>query len=384
MCFGGFGGIGDGNSVSEAVANIFTPDDGASYVGGNLVDDATGASISSGGMTSTDNEISGSANTSRNDIQGPMPAGINFPNSPVKPSGALPSGNQYNRTFSTDQLGALTQVNTPRENIANILTLGDGAKYVKGQLIEEATGRSLTGGGMIKNKAGLNDYIYGVSDDFSNNAPPEQGAMSDDDYRSALDKFDTREDMLEQIPPSNAAYFGSFIPGQAIPVIGSYLGSKMLEGGINQRRAMMDKHQAALDAGATPFYTDDGVYAGYDTDDGKKENYELGGDNTSTQQSMGGDSYYGGDGDSYTGAATTPIGGTAEAANSIYNRYYKGGSGAGLPAWLRRYASGVSINQLLEKVVIEGKEYFKTPDGKYIEPSELSGAVDLGVEQAPA
>ena len=320
MCFGGFGGIGDGNSVSEAVANIFTPDDGASYVGGNLVDDATGASISSGGMTSTDNEISGSANTSRNDIQGPMPAGINFPNSPVKPSGALPSGNQYNRTFSTDQLGALTQVNTPRENIANILTLGDGAKYVKGQLIEEATGRSLTGGGMIKNKAGLNDYIC----------------------------------------------------------------SKMLEGGINQRRAMMDKHQAALDAGATPFYTDDGVYAGYDTDDGKKENYELGGNNTSTQQSMGGDSYYGGDGDSYTGAATTPIGGTAEAANSIYNRYYKGGSGAGLPAWLRQYASGVSINQLLEKVVIEGKEYFKTPDGKYIEPSELSGAVDLGVEQAPA
>jgi len=56
----------------------------------------------------------------------------------------------------------------------------------------------------------------------------------------------------------------------------------------------------------------------------------------------------------------------------------------GLPAWLRQYASGVSINQLLEKVVIEGKEYFKTPDGKYIEPSELAGTVDLGVEEVPA
>jgi len=62
----------------------------------------------------------------------------------------------------------------------------------------------------------------------------------------------------------------------------------------------------------------------------------------------------------------------------------KGGSGFGLPAWLRQYASGVSINQLLEKVVIEGKEFFKTPDGQYIEPSELAGTVDLGVEEAPA
>ena len=31
------------NSLSETLANIFTPNDGASYVNGNLVDDATGA-----------------------------------------------------------------------------------------------------------------------------------------------------------------------------------------------------------------------------------------------------------------------------------------------------------------------------------------------------
>jgi hypothetical protein len=99
---------------------------------------------------------------------------------------------------------------------------------------------------------------------------------------------------------------------------------------------------------------------------------------------MAGPSYDGGVGGSDNDDRGGGGGGNAEAANSIYNRYYKGGSGFGLPAWLRQYASGVSINQLLEKVVIEGKEYFKTPDGKYIEPSELVGTADLGVEEVPA
>jgi hypothetical protein len=56
-----------GNSFSETIANFFTPNDGASYVGGQLVD-----------TTSTGNVISGFANTSSNDIQGPMPAGTDF------------------------------------------------------------------------------------------------------------------------------------------------------------------------------------------------------------------------------------------------------------------------------------------------------------------
>ena len=50
---GGGGGGGGGrddndnsNSFTETLANIFTPNDGASYVGGQLVDDNTGASIS--------------------------------------------------------------------------------------------------------------------------------------------------------------------------------------------------------------------------------------------------------------------------------------------------------------------------------------------------
>ena len=70
-----------------------------------------------------------------------------------------------------------------------------------------------------------------------------------------------------------------------------------------------------------------------------------------------------------------------EVITSIFNRYYKGGSGMGMPPWLRKYASGVSINQLLEKVNIEGVEYYKTPEGKYIDTSELAGSANLGEEK---
>ena len=72
-----------GNSLTETIANLFTPNDGASYVGGQLVDDNTGARISSGGTTSTGNVISGIANSESNDIQGPMPAGTDFTGSQI-------------------------------------------------------------------------------------------------------------------------------------------------------------------------------------------------------------------------------------------------------------------------------------------------------------
>ena len=100
MCFGGSstgsstsdGNTGGGsNSVAETLANIFTPSDGASYVSGQLVDDNTGSSIMSGGTSSTGDVISGSANSSINDVQGPMPAGIGFAGSPVVSAGAFGS-----------------------------------------------------------------------------------------------------------------------------------------------------------------------------------------------------------------------------------------------------------------------------------------------------
>jgi hypothetical protein len=278
MCFGGgsknssnndsSSNSSSSNSFSENLANSFTPNDGASYVNGQLVDDRTGDRIAAGGKSSVGRTIAGSANSASNDYTGPIFSGGS--NNSRDNSGPAPSSNTDNRFFSPEQLGALPTVNSGRENMANMFTPFDGAKYVNGQLIEEATGRSLTGGGFITNKMGDKDYIYGVSDDFSNNAPPDQGKMSNQDYAVALQKFKIRQSQLENIPPSDPAYFSSFIPGLTIPFVGGYLGEKMLEGGINERRAMMDQHQAALNAGATPNMSEDGkVYLGYKGADGK-------------------------------------------------------------------------------------------------------------------
>ena len=78
--------FGGGNSFSESVANTFTPNDGASYVGGQLVDDASGASIKPGGTTSTGNTISGSANNTSNDTGGGSAnTGLGSPTTPEPP-----------------------------------------------------------------------------------------------------------------------------------------------------------------------------------------------------------------------------------------------------------------------------------------------------------
>jgi hypothetical protein len=304
------------NSFLENLANTFTPKDGASYVGGQLVDASTLESISPGGKTSKGNTISGFANSMSNDnTWGPSPS---------------------DRTFTQAQLGALTTRNTFRENLANIITPFDGAKYVGGNLIEQATGRSLTGGGFATNKMGDKNFIYGVSDNFSNNAPIEQGQMSNKDFADAL----ARENRLQDIPPSDLAYFSSFIPGQYVPFVGGWLGGKMLEGGINERRAAVDRNEDPM----------------LDQKIGALGNFVASGERGDV-------------------AAIQPVVATqTELAEQIFNRYYKGGSESEMPPWLRRYASGTSIDALLSMVTRDGQEYYQTPEGGFIPAAELIGS----------
>jgi hypothetical protein len=179
--------------------------------------------------------------------------------------------------------------------------------------------------------------------------------------------------MLEQIPPSDAAYFGSFIPGQVIPVVGGYIGSKMLEGGINERRAMMDEHQAALDAGAKPVM-EYGLYVGYETDDGVVRYEESRPVDPMTDTSIGAlniDSVPDGN---LAGAGQIKGNYQPVVAQQVFNRYYKGGSGFAMPFWLRKYASGTGIDTLLSKVMKDGQEYYQTPEGGFIPAAELAGA----------
>ena len=116
-----------GNSLTESLANFFTPNDGASYVGGQLVDDNTGARISSGGTTSTGNVISGIANSESNDIQGPMPAGTDFTGSQIGQNNdvADPYDSSGNLTTSYDtSTGKFTEtptVSTPTVSTPTVI-----------------------------------------------------------------------------------------------------------------------------------------------------------------------------------------------------------------------------------------------------------------------
>jgi len=316
---GGGGGGGGGNSFTETVANIFTPNDGASYVGGNLVDDDTGASISAGGTTSTGNVISGSANNRDNDrpsivqplgtlenitastptpvIQVPVSPRSEFGNVVLDPNkmeivnfsdptnstsgtiGALPATNstmeelanlmtpndgavyangqlidQFTgevieagglsstgdtiygtaNTASNDMAdymgyGSAPVVNTSRETLANIITPGDQAMYVDGQLVDTLTGASLEGGGYtIDPETGKKDYVYGVSDDFTNNTPVDTTGMTQAQATAAI----ANQKMRQDIPPSDLAYFGSFLGNSVVPISGGIIAEKMLMGGI--------------------------------------------------------------------------------------------------------------------------------------------------------
>jgi hypothetical protein len=240
-----------GNSFTETLANIFTPNDGASYVNGNLVDDATGASISAGGTTSTGNVISGRANTTSNDDDNrPPPAPVaSSKTTTATTTGALPADTTP-RPTSTAGVS-----NSARENFANLLTPFDGASYVNGQLVDDETGASLTGGGY----SSTGNYIYGVSDDSSNNVLDTTGMSSDE-----ISVATAQQQMQEDIPPGDLAYFASFLPGMVSPMFGGYLGEQMLKGGIEDRKSIIEQQVAALEMGATPQFDAQGNYVGFD------------------------------------------------------------------------------------------------------------------------
>jgi hypothetical protein len=168
---------------------------------------------------------------------------------------------------------ALDTKNTGREELANLLTPNDGAVYINGQLVDEITGQSMTGGGYSSSKP--DDYVYGVSDFSANNAEIDSTTFSsgDPDNPSIQENvIKANKKMREDIPPSDLAYFASFLPGSVIPVIGQALGEKMLSGGIEDRKALIKAETDALKAGAEPRYDDDNNYIGHMTFDDQLAN----------------------------------------------------------------------------------------------------------------
>ena len=66
--------------------------------------------------------------------------------------------------------------------------------------------------------------------------------------------------------------------------------------------------------------------------------------------------------------------------SQIWKRYYKGSGMEFLPPWMRKWASGEEIDLILTKVEVNGKDYYQTPDGQYIDPAELTGTIEMDVD----
>ena len=127
------------NSFSESLANLFTPDDGASYVNGQLVDDNTGKPIQPGGMTDSGRKIAGWANDPENDIvteETKAAAAAQKVPAAFATTTKLPKIDPTREaTISYNPKGT----NTTYMELANSLTPGDGRSYIGGQLIDEKT-----------------------------------------------------------------------------------------------------------------------------------------------------------------------------------------------------------------------------------------------------
>jgi hypothetical protein len=67
--------------------------------------------------------------------------------------------------------------------------------------------------------------------------------------------------------------------------------------------------------------------------------------------------------------------------SNIWKRYYKGSGMEFLPSWMRKWASGEEIDLILTKVTVNGKDYYKTPDGQYIDPAELVGTKEEDISE---
>ena len=165
-----------------------------------------------------------------------------------------------------DTAGALpTGSNSVRETIANLITPFDSAYYEDGTLYgydKDGNVIDLTGGGESYNSlTGTSNYVYGVSDDPTTGTAVDTTGMSEDEATVA----EIKDDLLRDIPPSDLAYFGSFFGNNVIPIFGSYLAGKMLDAGIDDRRAIVDEQISALETGATPLFNDAGEYIGFDT-----------------------------------------------------------------------------------------------------------------------
>jgi hypothetical protein len=274
--------------------------------------------------------------------------------------------------FKTKSTGS----NSLYETVANIFTPFDNTTYVGGNLMDDTTKGSAT-------NVGTKTYYGTVG---------QANTAENDDF--PVEGFGALQATKDEGPLSNAYdYIKSTIPatvaGALVPGAGMFLTGANALGAWQVKPNPRDVITGTGEDGqeirenADGRYYSKGMFGNYYFVDGPTDSTPV----SESNQSSANDAMMAANDKSnnksagtgsYAGTVATGGGGgggNSAAANSIFNRYYKGGSGFGLPPWLAKYASGTSFDKVLSKTTIDGKEYYETPDGQYLDAVEVDAII---------
>ena len=274
--------------------------------------------------------------------------------------------------FKTKSTGS----NSLYETIANMLTPFDNTSYVGGNLMDNTTEGPATNVGTKTYYGTVGQANTAENDDF-----PVEGFGA---LQATKDKgpLNTAYNYIKSTIPSTVA--GALVPGAGMFLTGANaLGAYQV--GPNPRDVITGTGEDGQEIrqNADGRYYSKGMLGNYYFVDGPTDSTPV----SESNQSSANDAMMAANDKSNNKSAGTGSyagtlvsgggggGGNSAAANSIFNRYYKGGSGFGLPPWLQQYASGKSFDKVLSKTTIDGKEYYETPDGQYLDAAEVDAII---------
>ena len=347
MCFGGGGGSNDsggndndsggGNSFTETLANIFTPNDGASYVNGVLVDDRTGDRIEAGGTTSIGTTISGSANDTSNDSN-EVPASF-YESLPAPVTN--PNAGNYNETQTDDKWG-YTRADGTVVSAAQDMIDG-GGKNFGGEVFGSRGGAlvDLNGDGYITRAEA--DAAGGLPQNFISNISNASGATP---LGSGLE------------PTGVAGALANYtIPGMI------YTGVRDATDKFGYPGRPETSTNTDLDSIAGQLSGQDAINAAV--------NYAVA--DTSVPYPQSAD-------DVTVSSAAVDYGDEAARRRNIYgtgtrdyDRFTRGGGGyAFMPAYMRAYMTGEKFDVIAEPITLaDGTTAYQTPDGRILSPEQF-------------
>ena len=346
MCFGGGGGSdnssndndsgGGGNSLSESLANFFTPNDGASYVNGVLVDDRTGDRIEAGGTTSIGTTISGSANDTSND-DNPIPA--SFTSTLPAP---VTNTSTYNETQTDDKWG-YTRADGTVVSAAQDMFDGGGKNFggesfgISGGALADLNGDGYVTNAEADATGGLNqNFVSNISN--ASGATPLGSGLEPTGVAGAIANY-TIPGRIYTTVRDGTDKFG--YPGRPETSTNTDLDS--IVGQLSG--------QDAINAAVNYAYNDPIQYNPQSADDVTVSTAAVDyGDEASRRRNI-----YG------TGSRD-------------YDRFTRGGGGyAFMPAYMRQFMTGEKFDVIAEPITLaDGTTAYQTPDGRILSPEQFA------------